>query len=94
MCRGTYPDGMRSAPGRLAAVDEANLVLDHVGQVNVFLIAGMLSPGGFMGDDGRADLGVLRMVLHERIAELPPLCRAPSGGCLAEPPVSEWRCGD
>ena len=77
VCRGTYPDGMRSAPGRLAAVDEANLVLDHVGQVNVFLIAGMLSPGGFMGDDGRADLGVLRMVLHERIAELPPLCRVP-----------------
>jgi WS/DGAT/MGAT family acyltransferase len=68
---------MRSAPGWLAAVDEANLVLDHVGQVNVFLIAGLLSPGGFVGDDGRADLAILRMVLHERIAKLPPLRRMP-----------------
>ena len=77
MCRGTYADGMRSAPGRLAAVDEANLVLDHVGQVNVFLIAGLLAPGGFVGDDGRADLAVLRKLLHERVAELPPLRRVP-----------------
>ena len=51
---------MRSATGRLAAVDEANLVLDHVGQVNVFLIAGLLAPGGFVGADGRPDLVHLR----------------------------------
>jgi diacylglycerol O-acyltransferase / wax synthase len=68
---------MRSATGRLAAVDEANLVLDHAGQVNVFLIAGLLAPGGFVGTDGRADLAALRTVLRARIAELPPLRRVP-----------------
>ncbi|WP_286166902.1 hypothetical protein [Arthrobacter sp. AQ5-05] len=39
---------MRSSTGWLPAVDEANLVLDHVGQVNVFLIAGLVAPGGFV----------------------------------------------
>ena len=68
---------MRSATGRLAAVDEANLVLDHVGQVNVFLIAGLLAPGGFVGADGRPDLAALRTALRARIAELPPLRRVP-----------------
>lgn len=68
---------MRSATGRLAAVDEANLVLDHVGQVNVFLIAGLLSPGGFVGPDGRPDMPALRAVLQERIAGLPQLRRVP-----------------
>jgi len=68
---------MRSTTGRLAAVDEANLVLDHVGQVNVFLIAGLLAPGGFVGPDGHPDVATLRAVLHARIAELPPLRRVP-----------------
>jgi diacylglycerol O-acyltransferase / wax synthase len=68
---------MRSATGRLAAVDEANIVLDHVGQVNVFLIAGVLAPGGFVGSDGRPDLGALRAALHERIAGLPRLRLVP-----------------
>ncbi len=68
---------MRSATERLAAVDEANLVLDHVGQVNVFLIAGLLAPGGFVGADGRPDLAALRTVLRARIAALPPLRRVP-----------------
>jgi WS/DGAT/MGAT family acyltransferase len=68
---------MRSATERLAAVDEANLVLDHVGQVNVFLIAGLLAPGGFVGADGRPDLTALRTVLQARIAALPPLRRVP-----------------
>ena len=64
---------MRSATGRLAAVDEANLVLDRFGQVNVFLIAGLLGPGGFVGRDGRPDLAALRAVLHGRITAIPPL---------------------
>jgi diacylglycerol O-acyltransferase / wax synthase len=68
---------MRSATGRLAAVDEANIVLDHVGQVNVFLIAGLLAPGGFVGSDGRPDLRALRAALHERIAGLRPLRLVP-----------------
>ncbi len=68
---------MRSTTERLAAVDEANLVLDHVGQVNVFLIAGLLSPGGFVGADGRPDLTALRARVQERIAALPWLRRVP-----------------
>lgn len=68
---------MRSATGRLAAVDEANLVLDRVGQVNVFLIAGLLAPGGFVGPDGRPDMSALRAGLRERIAGLPQLRLVP-----------------
>src|SRR4029453_10241690 len=67
---------MRTA-ARLAAVDEANLVLDHVGQVNVFLVAGLLSPGGFIDRDGHPDLVGLRTRLHERIARLPSLRKVP-----------------
>jgi diacylglycerol O-acyltransferase len=62
---------------RLPAVDEANLVLDHVGQVNVFLIAGLLAPGGFIGLDGLPDLGALRAGLQERVAAIPSLHRVP-----------------
>lgn len=62
---------------RLAAVDEANLVLDHAGQVNVFLVAGLLSPGGFVGPDGTPDLAALRSALGGRITGLPPLRKVP-----------------
>ncbi|MCG2623700.1 WS/DGAT domain-containing protein [Arthrobacter sp. I2-34] len=58
---------------RLAAVDEANLVLDHAGQVNVFLVAGLLAPGGFVGPDGSPDLTALRACLRGRITTLPQL---------------------
>lgn len=68
---------MWSAAGQLAAVDEANLVLDHVGQVNVFLMAGLLTPGGFVGREGRPDLDALRTGLRERIAAIPALRRVP-----------------
>ncbi|WP_258073867.1 wax ester/triacylglycerol synthase domain-containing protein [Arthrobacter sp. Y81] len=64
---------MRPATHRLAAVDEANLVLDHAGQVNVFLVAGLLTAGGFVGPDGMPDLAALRASLRERIATLPQL---------------------
>ena len=77
---GPYPPaaaGMRSAAGRLAAVDEANLVLDHVGQVNVFLIAGLLAPGGFVGNDGHPDMAALRAGVGKRIAAVPSLRRTP-----------------
>ena len=66
---------MRGATGRLAAVDEANLVLDHAGQVNVFLVAGNLAPGGFVGPDGTPDVDALRATLNERIEALRPLRR-------------------
>lgn len=70
-----YGGGMREAAQRLAAVDEANFVLDHVGQINVFLVAGLLAPGGFVGADGSPDLDALRGVLSERVADLPQLRR-------------------
>ncbi|WP_240691768.1 wax ester/triacylglycerol synthase domain-containing protein [Arthrobacter sp. CAU 1506] len=62
---------------RLAAVDEANLVLDHAGQVNVFLVAGLMMPGGFVGSDGSPDLKALRTCLRERIKTLPQLRKIP-----------------
>ncbi|WP_394252565.1 wax ester/triacylglycerol synthase domain-containing protein [Arthrobacter pityocampae] len=63
-----------SAAGeRLAPVDEANLVLDHAGQVNVFLAAGVLGTGGFVGADGVPDLPALRATLGERITAVPRL---------------------
>jgi diacylglycerol O-acyltransferase / wax synthase len=68
---------MRPPTQRLAAVDEANLVLDHAGQVNVFLVAGLLAPGGFIGPDGTPDVAALRSVLRARVAELPPLRKVP-----------------
>ena len=61
----------------LRAVDEANLVLDHPGQVNVFLAAGFLSPGGFVSADGAPDLDPLRRTVASRLAGLPSLCRVP-----------------
>lgn len=68
---------MRPTKTQLAAVDEANLVLDHDGQVNVFLVAGLLEPGGFLRRDGRPDLATVRTVLERRIAALPSLRRVP-----------------
>lgn len=68
---------MRPATQRLAAVDEANLVLDHAGQVNVFLVACILSPGGFVGPDGTPDLMALRSALGRRVTALPPLRNVP-----------------
>ena len=70
---------MATVRQRLAAVDEANIVLDHVGQVNVFLIACVLSPGGFLDADGTPDMVTLRATLRERIAALPALRRAVTG---------------
>ena len=61
---------------RLAPVDEANLVLDHAGQVKVFLVAGLLAPGGFVGDAG-PDLLALRAVIAQRIDTLPALRMIP-----------------
>ncbi|WP_127473234.1 wax ester/triacylglycerol synthase domain-containing protein [Microbacterium sulfonylureivorans] len=63
-------------PGtRLAAADEANLTLDHAGQVNVFLIAGLLGPGGFLSARGIPDMDLLRRAVSTRIATLPALRR-------------------
>ncbi|MBD7956678.1 DUF1298 domain-containing protein [Microbacterium sp. Sa4CUA7] len=50
-------------------------MLDHPGQVNVFLAAGLLSAGGFLGDDGKLDITRLRATLGQRIAQIPALRR-------------------
>ena len=83
----TWPTGRARTEGfdvnsprtRLPAVDEANLTLDHVGQVNVFLVAGLLGSGGFVGPDGVADMTALRRALHARVKMLRPLCRIAVG---------------
>jgi len=66
---------MRSGSERLAPADEANLVLDRVGQINVFLVAAMLGPGGFVDSDGTPDLSALRSALARRVDALPALRR-------------------
>lgn len=66
---------MRIRKTRLAATDEANLVLDHAGQVNVFLVAGHVGPGGFISPDGTPAMDVLRAAVQERIDKLPMLRR-------------------
>ena len=67
---------MRSGSERLAPVDEANIVLDRAGQVNVFLVAALVGPGGFLDSDGTPDLSALRSALRRRIDALPALRRA------------------
>ena len=66
---------MRSGSDRLAPADEANLVLDRAGQVNVFLVACRLGPGGFVDAATGPDLTALRAALAPRIEMLPPLRR-------------------
>ncbi|QCU78723.1 DUF1298 domain-containing protein [Citricoccus sp. SGAir0253] len=67
---------MRATDARLAPADEANLVLDHPGQVNVFLVAVELGPGGAVRGDGTPDPAAVRAVLAERVAGIPELGRA------------------
>lgn len=65
---------------RLRSVDEANLVLDRPNQVNVFLAAGLLSPGGFVDSAGNIDVDALRSHFERRLPLLPALQRVPVGG--------------
>ena len=37
---------------RLSAADASNVLMDARDQVNVFLMAGLLGPGGFVSQDG------------------------------------------
>ncbi|HEY3545217.1 MAG TPA: wax ester/triacylglycerol synthase domain-containing protein [Propionicimonas sp.] len=62
---------MPGVPGAesLSAADASNVILDAVDQVNVFLMAGILAPGGFVAEDGRADLERLRCVVADRLAD-------------------------
>ncbi|GGK57448.1 wax ester/triacylglycerol synthase domain-containing protein [Ornithinimicrobium pekingense] len=52
----------------LSAADASNVYIDAADQVNVFLLAGVLGRGGFVGDDGEPDLSRLRSDLTARLA--------------------------
>jgi diacylglycerol O-acyltransferase / wax synthase len=54
---------------RLSAADASNVLMDARDQVNVFLMAGLLGPGGFVSQDGAADISRLRMGIAERLGE-------------------------
>lgn len=58
---------------RLSAADASNVVLDAPDQVNAFLMAGILAPGGPIGADGAADPAALRVALAARIPSAPRL---------------------
>lgn len=64
---------------RLRSVDEANLVLDRPNQVNVFLAAGLVSPGGFVDPAGNIDIDALRNHFERRLPLVPALQRVPVG---------------
>jgi diacylglycerol O-acyltransferase / wax synthase len=53
---------------RLSAADASNIVLDAHDQVNAFLMAGLLAPGGFVSAEGVADVDRLRAHVAERLA--------------------------
>lgn len=59
----------RRSTESLSAADASNVILDAVDQVNVFLMAGILGPGGFVGADGSADLDRLRTVIADRLTD-------------------------
>lgn len=62
---------MASAAGerfeRLSTADASNIAIDAPDQVNAFLMAGILAPGGAVAPDGSVDLEVLRSSLAERV---------------------------
>ena len=62
---------MASAAGerfeRLSTADASNIAIDAPDQVNAFLMAGVLAPGGAVAADGSVDLEALRSALFERL---------------------------
>ena len=62
----------RPAGERLTPADASNVVMDARDQVNVFLMAGTLGVGGFVGEDGGVDLDALRSDLSARLAGVAP----------------------
>ncbi|GAA2034504.1 wax ester/triacylglycerol synthase family O-acyltransferase [Agromyces tropicus] len=60
---------------RLSPADASNLVIDAPDQVNAFLMAGILAPGGAVGPDGAVDVGAVRSALAARIPALPRLAQ-------------------
>ena len=60
---------VRRARERLSAADASNVVLDARDQVNVFLMAGTLGAGGFVGTDRTLDTDALRAAIAARLAD-------------------------
>ncbi|WP_051215109.1 wax ester/triacylglycerol synthase domain-containing protein [Granulicoccus phenolivorans] len=59
---------------RLSSADVSNLLLEFPDHPNLFQLAGVLGPGGFVGTDGSLDLAGLRTRLGVRLAD-PQLAR-------------------
>ena len=74
----------REGRERLSAADASNIEIDAPDQVNAFLMAGVLAPGGPVGRDGAVDLPALRAALAERVPALPRLAQrvVPDGRVL------------
>lgn len=60
---------------RLSAADASNVVMDAGDQVNAFLMAGTLGPGGCVSADGTVDLDRLRSFVGDRLTDRPGLAR-------------------
>ena len=58
---------------RLTAADASNYVMDAPDQVNAFLMAGVLAPGGSVNSEGEPDVAAMRSAVRELIPELPRL---------------------
>jgi WS/DGAT/MGAT family acyltransferase len=52
---------------RLSTADASNIAIDAPDQVNAFLMAGVLAPGGPVAADGSVDVDALRSALAERV---------------------------
>lgn len=67
----------RTGTEPLTAADASQVVLDAADQVNVFLLAGLLGSGGFVGDEGDVDLDRVRADLAARLHDpgVPELAR-------------------
>jgi len=59
----------------LTRADAATLQLESADQVNVVIATGLLSPGGFVGIDGRLDVAAARAWVTERLASGDPELR-------------------
>ncbi len=59
----------RDPAERLTPADASNVVLDAPDQVNTFLLAGTLGPGGCVGPDGTTDMEMLREAIASRIRD-------------------------
>lgn len=65
----------REAFEPLSAADASNIAIDAPDQVNAFLMAGVLAPGGPVSTDGTVDMAALRRLLSERLRAVPRMAQ-------------------